>query len=195
MAVSKEFLEDVLNDLRFLGEIESKRMFGGYGLYSDGLFFGLLSQDMLFFKVGEAGRAECEEAGIPAFDPYGDGKGMSSYFEVPSEVRSKRKELKRWFERALAEAAKKKPKKKSGLAALRNIGPVSRPWLKAVGVKSLADLEERGAVDIFLAVRESGVKVSVNLLYALEGARTDRHWNKLSPAERSSLKQRAGLES
>ncbi|MFT7477672.1 MAG: hypothetical protein ACI80N_000947, partial [Gammaproteobacteria bacterium] len=87
-------------------------------------------------------------------------------------------------------------------------GPVSSRRLAAVGVKSREDLERRGVVDVWLAVRNgvgrNGVgrsevgrseagRVSVNLLYALEGARSDRSWTSLSPAERTSLKQRAGL--
>ncbi len=193
MAVSKEFLEDVLVDLRDLGPIETKRMFGGYGLYSDGLFFGLCSQDTLYFRVDEAGREECTAAGIDCFDPRGDGKVLPSYFELPLEVRTNLAEKKRWFERALSAAAKKKKVPKKGLSALRNIGPVSRRWLAAIGLKSREELEERGAVDVWLAVRKNEKRVSVNLLYALEGARTDRRWTELSQAERDSLKQRAGL--
>jgi len=182
--------------LAVLGQVRSKRMFGGYGLYSEDLFFGLLSQDTLFFKVDEAGRAECTEANIAFFDPRGDGKGLASYFEVSMDLRKNTKELKRWFQRALAEAArsaKSKGVKKDTLSSLRNIGPVSRPWLAAAGIRSRKDLEARGAVDVWLAIKSKEPRASLNLLYALEGARTDRSWSSLSPAERASLKERAGL--
>lgn len=42
MPVSKDFLDYVLDQLSEWGEVNVKRMFGGAGLYSDGLMFGLV---------------------------------------------------------------------------------------------------------------------------------------------------------
>lgn len=194
MAVSEEFLADVLSDLAELGPVRSKRMFGGYGLYSADLFFGLCSQDVLYFRVDKEQRKLCLEDGLAFFDPRGDGKGLASYFEVPLELRKNRTKLKRWFDCALVEAAAKRPAKKKGLAALRNIGPKTRPWLAAVGVRSAEDLESRGVVDVWRAIRANEPTANMNLLYALEGARTGRLWSSLSVRERDSLKARVGSE-
>ncbi len=75
---------------------------------------------------------------------------------------------------------------------LPNLGPVSREWLAAVGVHSLADLQRIGSVEAYLAVRSLGVRPSLNLLYSLEAAIEGVHWQKLSPATKSRLRKSVG---
>jgi hypothetical protein len=69
---------------------------------------------------------------------------------------------------------------------LRNIGPKSAAWLRQVGLRTRADLAEVGAVDAFMRVKRAGFKPSLNLLYALEGALRDCHWQDV-PEERRTL--------
>jgi TfoX/Sxy family transcriptional regulator of competence genes len=52
-------------------------MFGGVGLYLDGLFFALIDDDTLFFKTDEATRKRYESAGSKAFCPYPDQPDQS----------------------------------------------------------------------------------------------------------------------
>ena len=54
---------------------------------------------------------------------------------------------------------------------LRNIGPKSAAWLRQVGLRTEADLVAIGPVEAFMRVRRAGFKPTMNLLYALEGAR------------------------
>ena len=76
MAVSQEYLRYVLEQLGGLGRITSRRMFGGAGIYCGGVFFDLVFEDQLYFKVGDADRAEYEERGMQRFEPYA-GPGRS----------------------------------------------------------------------------------------------------------------------
>lgn len=66
---------------------------------------------------------------------------------------------------------------------LRNIGPKSAAWLRQVGLRTEEDLRAIGALDAFVRVKRAGFKPSLNLLYALEGALLDCHWQEI-PAER-----------
>lgn len=75
--------------------------------------------------------------------------------------------------------------------ALKNLGPVSREWLSAVGINARADLEKLGAVAAFRLVRLQGFNASLNLLYALEAALRDIHWTDLPPAVKAQLKAAA----
>ena len=68
------------------------------------------------------------------------------------------------------------------LRAMRNLGPRSVEWLAEVGVTTPAHLEEVGSIGAYLRVRERQPRVSLNLLFALEGALLDVHWAKL-PAD------------
>ena len=70
---------------------------------------------------------------------------------------------------------------------LRNIGPKSAAWLRQVGLRSLQDVAAIGAVDAFMKVRRAGFKPSLNLLYSLEGALTDCHWQEVPEARRLLL--------
>ncbi|MEE7560360.1 TfoX/Sxy family protein, partial [Xanthomonas sp. Kuri4-2] len=70
---------------------------------------------------------------------------------------------------------------------LRNIGPKSAAWLRQVGLRSRQDLHEAGAVGAFLKVRRAGFKPSLNLLYSLEGALLDCHWQALPAPRRAQL--------
>ncbi len=70
---------------------------------------------------------------------------------------------------------------------LRNIGPKSAAWLRQVGLRSLEDLQALGAAAAFVKVKRAGFKPSLNLLYSLEGALRDCHWQELGPERRDAL--------
>lgn len=70
---------------------------------------------------------------------------------------------------------------------LRNIGPKSAAWLRQVGLRSAEDLAAAGAVAAFVKVRRAGFKPSLNLLYSLEGALLDCHWQDVPAARREQL--------
>jgi hypothetical protein len=78
------------------------------------------------------------------------------------------------------------------LARLRNLGAVSAGWLVAAGIRTEVELRALGAVAAFrrVAMHRSG-DVSLNLLYALEGALRDVRWDKLPAAERAALRAAA----
>ena len=76
-------------------------------------------------------------------------------------------------------------------AELKNIGPVSREWLRAVGVNSREDLERLGSVEVYRRVKAHGFNGSLNLLYALEASLQDVHWTALSPQTKAKLKAAA----
>ena len=69
------------------------------------------------------------------------------------------------------------------LQHLRNLGKTSAQWLHAVGIHNLSDLKRLGAADAYRAVKARGFRASKVLLYAIEGALLDVHWN-VVPAER-----------
>ena len=70
---------------------------------------------------------------------------------------------------------------------LRNIGPKSAAWLRQVGLRTQQDIADAGAVDAFMRVKRAGFRPSLNLLYSLEGALTDCHWQEITEARRQVL--------
>lgn len=70
---------------------------------------------------------------------------------------------------------------------LRNIGPKSAAWLRQVGLRTEDELRAIGALEAFMRVKRAGFKPSLNLLYALEGALLDCHWQDVPSQRRSEL--------
>jgi DNA transformation protein and related proteins len=70
---------------------------------------------------------------------------------------------------------------------MRNIGPKSAAWLRQVGLRTEDDLRAIGALDAFIKVKRAGFKPSLNLLYALEGALLDCHWQDIPTERRGEL--------
>ncbi len=103
MAVNRDFLNYVLEQLSALEGIASRRMFGAVGLYSNGAFFGIIAGDVLYFKVGDANRSDYESRGMAHFRPYPDRPLVSmSYFEVPVDVLEDAEECVNWARRSVA---------------------------------------------------------------------------------------------
>ena len=70
---------------------------------------------------------------------------------------------------------------------LRNIGPKSAAWLHQVGLRSREELVATGPVEAFMRVKRAGFRPTLNLLYALEGALQECHWQDVPLARRSEL--------
>ena len=102
MAVSDDFLNYVVDQLRLWGEVSTRRMFGGAGLYREGKMFGLVADDVAYLKVDDSNRADFEKAGSSPFNPYPE-KGLTavmSYYEIPPEVLENPADLAQWAQRA-----------------------------------------------------------------------------------------------
>jgi TfoX/Sxy family transcriptional regulator of competence genes len=56
MASNQDFANFVMDQIQGAGEITAKKMFGEYGIYSDGKIFGLICDNKLFIKPTKAGR-------------------------------------------------------------------------------------------------------------------------------------------
>ncbi len=111
MSVSSEYQEYVIEQLSAVGYIVAKRMFGGVGLYSDGIFFSLLADDVFYLKVDDTNRQDFEQAGMGAFRPYPDKTRSMQYFEVPVDVLEDVDELYLWARKSIAVALSSKKKK------------------------------------------------------------------------------------
>ena len=107
MKTSPEYLNFIMEKLSPTGDIKSRAMFGGYGIFHEGLMFALISEDTLYFKVNESNRNIYEMAGSRPF-PHG-----ISYWEVPTEVLEENAKLHEWAKISIGiahEIARKKQK-------------------------------------------------------------------------------------
>jgi len=122
MPVSPNFLSYVIDQLRSLGAVRSRRMFGGIGLYCDDLFFGLIDDDILYFKVDDSNRELYVSRGCEQFRPFPDDPNTVSmnYYRVPEDVLEDADEVRAWARKSIviagaaaaAKSANKQTKKK-----------------------------------------------------------------------------------
>jgi DNA transformation protein and related proteins len=112
-----EFVDAILNRLNLIGPVSARAMFGGYGLYMDGIMFGLIAYDTLYFKVDDGNRDDYIAAGAEPFTYEGKYKPIQmSYHRVPDEVFNHLEQLEAWVQKSHAAArrakANTKPKKR-----------------------------------------------------------------------------------
>lgn len=106
MAVNREFLDHISDQLRGFGPVTVRRMFSGAGLFRGGLMFGLIARDVLHFKVGDANRGAYLAAGSKPFTyrRLGSDASLTSYYEVPAAVLDESDVLVEWARAAHAAA-------------------------------------------------------------------------------------------
>ena len=112
MAVSESYRDFVLEQLGRVMPVTGKSMFGGVGLYANGLFFALIAEDRLYFKVDDTTRPDFERLGMEPFRPFGEDSAMG-YYEVPVDVVEDSVQLAPWMRKAIDVAANVKGKQKS----------------------------------------------------------------------------------
>ncbi len=95
------FREFVLDQLHLLERVSCKAMFGGFGLYQAGAFFGIIAEGRLYFKTNEATVAEYLERGMKPFQP-NSKQTLKNYFEVPVEILEDEDQLADWARKAVA---------------------------------------------------------------------------------------------
>ena len=100
MKSASEFVENLKEVFALFGAIEAKRMFGGYGIYRDGLMFSLVADDVLYLKADEESASSFIELGLHQFEYEKSGKRMRmSYYAAPEEIFDDPEQAKEWATR------------------------------------------------------------------------------------------------
>ena len=107
MAVSESYRTFVLEQLGRVAPVTAKSMFGGVGIYAEGLFFALIAEDRLYFKVDDTTRPDFERRGMEPFRPFEEENAMG-YYEVPADVVEDAAQLGPWMKKAIDVAARAK---------------------------------------------------------------------------------------
>lgn len=79
-----DYIEDIFSAL---GNVSSRKMFGGYGIFHEGVMFGLVADDVLYLKADEQSAHLFEQKGLIQFGYTKGAKEVKmSYFQAPEEV-------------------------------------------------------------------------------------------------------------
>lgn len=111
MPVSPEAKERFLTALRAARPIESKPMFGGLGLYHDGIFMGVVDNDRLFFKIDPETEPDYVARGMAPWS-YDGGKTEQPYRELPEDVLNEPDVCGKWLDESRDAAIRRKGRTK-----------------------------------------------------------------------------------
>lgn len=89
------FKDFVLDQLADLSRVTARTMFGGYGLYRNATFFGIIHKGRLYFKVTETTLPRYKEQGMKPFRPNAK-QTLKSFYEVPIDVLEDAEALTQW---------------------------------------------------------------------------------------------------
>lgn len=113
------FIESLVDLLSPLGDLRIKRMFGGFGLYLNEVFFAIADEGRFYLKVDDQTRPRFEAKGMKPFTYSSRDGGLSTmaYYEAPEEALDSAIRMKAWATLALqaadrAQMAKKSPAKR-----------------------------------------------------------------------------------
>jgi DNA transformation protein len=180
--------------------IERRTLFGAPAAYLAGHLVATVFRDQFVLRLGDADRDALHAGRTPVpFEPL-PGRAMRELYVVPRAVVADPPERARWFARAMervaewppkgaVQTAARRPTAQPGPAAdpLQRLGPKSREWLERAGIEDFGQLREMGAVRAYLAVKRTGARPSLNLLWALEGLLTGQRWQDVAREHRTSL--------
>jgi DNA transformation protein and related proteins len=96
----ESFKDFVLDQLRELDDIDARRMFGGFGLYREETFFGIVNKGRLYFKIDDSTVGEFRKRKMKPFRPNAR-QTLKSYYQVPLEILEDTERLGEWAAQAI----------------------------------------------------------------------------------------------
>ncbi len=102
-----EFIGFVQELLEKWGQVTARRMFGGHGLYHEGLMFAIVMDNRLYLKADDKNRPDFEAQGLSPFTYPMKGREVAlSYWAAPDAVFDNPQEAVRWARSAWDAAAR-----------------------------------------------------------------------------------------
>lgn len=106
-----EFTDYVKEVFESLGPIQARKMFGGFGLFFDGVMFGLIADDTLYLKSDPTIEPYFTERDLEQFTYNKRGKPIKmSYFMAPEELFEDPEQAAIWARRSVDAALRAKQK-------------------------------------------------------------------------------------
>lgn len=103
----KKFVTYVVELMQSIGPVRAKSMFGGHGIFLEGLMFGLIADSVLYLKADKETENEFKAKGLEAFTYDKNGKEFKmSYYQAPEEVLENSEEMCSWANKAYGAALK-----------------------------------------------------------------------------------------
>ena len=191
--MDKPILKDSLRLFERFGKVKSRSMFGGFGIFVDETMFALVVNNALHIRSCNSTIDQFKAAG---YEPYVYKKRgfpvVTKYYALPENFWDNPNDILAIASVALMHAKEEKTahaeEKPTRLKDLPNLRLGTERMLKKAGIASVSELKEAGAVNAFKAIQKThSSTVSLELLWALEGAIEGKHWSVISQQKRDEL--------
>lgn len=190
--MDKSFLQLSVDFFASLGNIKSRSMFGGFGIFCDDVMFALVVENQLHLRAANQNEEAFKKLGM---QPYSYTKRgfpvVTKYYVVPAswwETSQLMVQAKNALELAKNDNKAKKNSEPDRIKDLPNLRLSTERLLKKAGIDSVEKLQEEGALGAFRALQAThGRSVSIDLLWSLEGALTNTHWTVIPSDRRNEL--------
>ncbi len=123
MPASSGFYAHLVDLMESFGPVTVRRMFGGAGVFREGLMFGLIADDTLYLKADQHNRGDFEARGLDPFTYRAKSRTTAlSYYQAPPEVMEDPQALAAWADKAYQAALRAAAAKRRGTARRRHRG-------------------------------------------------------------------------
>jgi len=108
VSTSAEFLDFITEQMAGFGPVTARRMFGGAGIFRDGVMFALIAGEVLYLKADDTTKARFEAEGLGPFTyaTSRESRTVMSYWRAPSRCLDDPDEMTDWCRAAFAVALK-----------------------------------------------------------------------------------------
>nr|WP_086938749.1 TfoX/Sxy family DNA transformation protein [Thaumasiovibrio occultus] len=199
--MDKPILKTSIKLLNHFGNIKSRSMFGGFGLFLGETMFALVVKDKLHLRANASNEREFKASN---FSPYVYKKRgfpvVTKYYAIPDAWWDEPEKILSQSALALTAAqedkkaqVEKKTKLPDRIKDLPNLRLANERMLKKVGITTVDELVDTGSLEAFRSLRDiQGDNLNLELLWALEGAITGQHWSVVSENRRKELLDHLG---
>ena len=109
----KEFVAYAVDLMQSIGPVNARAMFGGYGIFLEGLMFGLIADSVLYLKADKETEIEFKAKGLEKFTYNKKGKEFKMpYYQAPEEALEDGEEMSSWAAKAYSTALRAASKKR-----------------------------------------------------------------------------------
>lgn len=107
--MDKELIDYILELMSAIGSVSAKRMFGGSGIFLNGLMFALVADGVLYLKADNINKHQFIAFELAQFSYYKQKKEFKiSYFQAPEEALENSDDMTYWANSSFSAALRSK---------------------------------------------------------------------------------------
>lgn len=184
-------IRQTLNEL--IGEITAKNLFTGYGLYKEGIMFGIYQNGIFYLRAEKKLASYLESQGAVSFTVMEPNSrvAISNYYHLPKALTRDKELFKKLIELSIQQVKAQKLSdelsKKTRIKDLPNLTIKHERLLMKINVNTVQQFKVVGAVFCYVKLKSIGIPVNINLFWNLSAALLNKNVNLLTLAEKENL--------